>query len=600
MAFDLGSITAKIDADISGFKKAIDGAKNSTDRLKDSLSKVGSGIVDFGKQAAVFTAVVATTMGVIGKNALDAASDMEQNATAFRTMLGNADKAAKLLKEISEFARKTPFDLQQVVEGGKQLLAYGFAEEKIIDTTQMLGDVSAGLKVPLGDMVYLYGTLRAQGRAYTKDLNQFMNRGIPVIEELAKKFGVTTEEIYSMTEAGEIGFKDIEGVFQSMTGEGGKFYKMMDEQSQTFGGVMTNIGDSISRASLSFFGWNEETAKFNEGSIFDKIKSLSVLFKDFVENIGPTLESIGKKIVDIFNQITTAFAPLVEWISKNKELVTTFFKGLAVGLGALLIIGTIAGLLTLLLNPLTLIVGAVALLYTAWTTNFLGIRDKTMVVIKAIIEFFNNTLMPFITMFVEWFKANWDIIKLTVIAAWDVIKGVIMVAWAVIYGIISTGLEILQGDWKGAWERIKQSLSIAWSGIQSIFNGIVSFISGWGGTVLSKLTQPFRDAWSTIEGLMNKIKDALDFTKRHSPSVLDIVESGVSKVNRALEGLRTDIILTPETAAMTVSNGGQSTKMLAVNIDLAGAFISDTYGAQRMAEIMGDQIIKKVQNQLRI
>jgi len=596
MAFDLGSITAKIDADISGFKKAIDGAKNSTDRLKDSLSKVGSGIVDLGKQAAVFTAIVATTMGVIGKNALDAASDMEQNATAFRTMLGNADKAAKLLKEISEFARSTPFTLPQVVEGGKQLLAYGFSEEKIIDTTRMLGDVSAGLKVPLGDMVYLYGTLRAQGRAYTKDLNQFMNRGIPVIEELAKKFGVTTEEIYSMTDAGEIGFKDIQGVFENMTGKGGKFFKMMEEQSQTFGGVMSNIQDGLTRAVLAFFGWNEATARFDAGSIFDKIKNLSVLLKGFVENIGPSLADVGKKVVDTFNQIMKAFEPLSEWISQNQGLVITFLQGLAIGLGALLIIGTI----TILLNPLTLVVAAITLLYTAWQTNFLGIRDITMVVINSIVEFFNNTLMPLITMFVDWWRTHWDMIKLTLIAAWDVIKGVVTVMWAIIYGIISAGLEILAGDWKGAWERVKQATAIAWSGLQSIFNGIVSFISGWGGIIVNKLTQPFRDAWSTIEGLMNKIKDALDFTKRHSPSVLDIVESGVSKVNRALEGLRTDIILTPETAAMTVSNGGQSTKMLAVNIDLAGAFISDTYGAQRMAEIMGDQIIKKVQNQLRI
>ena len=108
----------------------------------------------------------------------------------------------------------------------------------------MLGDVASGLKIPFSDIAYLYGTLKTQGRAYTRDIMQFTQRGIPVIKELAKQFKVTEEEVSKMVESGKVGFSDIEKAFQSMTKSGGMFYNMMQEQSKTTGGQISMLGDS--------------------------------------------------------------------------------------------------------------------------------------------------------------------------------------------------------------------------------------------------------------------------------------------------------------------------------------------------------------------
>ena len=97
-------------------------------------------------------------------------------------MLGSKEQAEKLMEQMIRTAATTPFSLQDVAGGAKQLLAYGIEAERVNETLIRLGDIAAGLSIPLGDLVYLYGTTRAQGRLYTEDFNQFTSRGIPMIE----------------------------------------------------------------------------------------------------------------------------------------------------------------------------------------------------------------------------------------------------------------------------------------------------------------------------------------------------------------------------------------------------------------------------------
>lgn len=160
-------------------------------------------------------------------------------------MLGSKEKADELMGHLVATAAKTPFDLQGVANGAKQLLAYGVAAEEINGTLIRLGDMAAGLSIPLGDLVYLYGTTRAQGRLYTEDLNQFTGRGIPMIQELAKHFGVAEDKIKDMVSQGKVGFPEVQKVIESLTNEGGKFGGLMEAQSKTITDQISNIQDTI-------------------------------------------------------------------------------------------------------------------------------------------------------------------------------------------------------------------------------------------------------------------------------------------------------------------------------------------------------------------
>ena len=208
--------------------------------------------------------------------------EFQQLEVAFRTMLGSKEKADQLMAQAVKLAATTPFSLDQVATGAKQLLAYGFSAESITKNLTMLGNVASGVSAPLGDIVYLYGTLQTQGRAYTKDIMQFTGRGIPIIEQLAKQFGVTKDQVSGLVEAGKVGFPEIERAFQSMTEQGGMFFDLMEEQSKTLTGQISNLQDSW--ASML-----NEIGRSQEGLLSSGISGLAAL----IENYESVLNILG-------------------------------------------------------------------------------------------------------------------------------------------------------------------------------------------------------------------------------------------------------------------------------------------------------------------
>lgn len=170
--------------------------------------------------------------------------EYQQLEVAFETMLGSKSKADALMGQLIDTAAKTPFEMSEVAEASKMLLAYGMEGNKVNETLIRLGDIAAGLSMPLKDLAFLYGTTMVQGRLYTQDLNQFLGRGIPLADELAKQFGKNKSEVKKLVEEGKIGFPEVQKAIEALTGEGSKFGGLMDKQSKTISGQMSNIEDA--------------------------------------------------------------------------------------------------------------------------------------------------------------------------------------------------------------------------------------------------------------------------------------------------------------------------------------------------------------------
>lgn len=222
--------------------------------LQKVAKQTTSSVVTDADRMDMAMARIARTLGQIGAGASlvglvkqvgDVRSEFQKLEISFETMLQSEAKAASLMAQLTQTAATTPFGLQEVAGGAKQLLAYGTAAEKVNDTLIRLGDIAAGLSIPLGDLVYLYGTTQTQGRLFTQDLRQFQGRGIPLAEELAKQFGVTSAEVGKLVTAGKVGFAEVEKAIISMTSEGGKFGGLMAEQSKTIGGLKSNLEDAF-------------------------------------------------------------------------------------------------------------------------------------------------------------------------------------------------------------------------------------------------------------------------------------------------------------------------------------------------------------------
>lgn len=238
--FDVRVKLEDFERQLDQMQSRLEGATNRTqtsaDKMGDSFSKVGKMIgTYFGVQQ----------LAEFGKKVISVRGEMQQLEIAFSTMLGSAEKANALMAQLTETAAKTPFDMNSIANGAKQLLAYGTASEDVNDTLVRLGNIASGLSLPLNDLVYLYGTTQTQGRLFTQDVRQFMGRGIPLVDELSKTLGKTTDEINAMVTAGEIGFDDVRKVIENMTNEGGQFYQLMEKQSASLTGQVSNLGDSI-------------------------------------------------------------------------------------------------------------------------------------------------------------------------------------------------------------------------------------------------------------------------------------------------------------------------------------------------------------------
>lgn len=245
---------------------------NDSERIDDSFSKIESTL----KQL-----VAGVSIGALAKEIIQVRGEVQQLEVAFETMLGSKREAEKLLSESIELAAKTPFGLQDVSNGAKMLLAYGSAAKDVAEEIKMLGNIASGLSIPLNDLIYLYGTTRTQGRMFTQDLRQFMGRGIPLAEELAKQFGVTKDAVGQLVTDGKVGFEQMQTALQAMTSEGGQFFNLMEKQSQTITGQISNLEDSI-------FQMFNAIGKQNEGIISGSIDVVASLVENY-EQVGRTL-----------------------------------------------------------------------------------------------------------------------------------------------------------------------------------------------------------------------------------------------------------------------------------------------------------------------
>lgn len=268
-------------------------------------------MLDFAQKGAMYIQAYLVGQGMNGllQSIIQVRGQFQQLEIAFTTMLGSEQKAKSLMDQMIHTAAKTPFDLAGVAGGAKQLLAYGESAEKVNDTLVRLGNIASGLSIPLNDIVYLYGTTMVQGRLYAQDVRQFTGRGIPLVKELAKMYGVTAEEINNMVSAGKIGFPDVEKVINSLTNAGGQFYNLMEKQSASLTGMISNLEDS----------WDSmlnDIGRENQEALAEGISSATYLVEHY------------QQILDILKAVTIAYGSYKAAIMLN-TLATKGYTGVA-------------------------------------------------------------------------------------------------------------------------------------------------------------------------------------------------------------------------------------------------------------------------------
>lgn len=181
---------------------------------------------------------------------IETTAEFELQRTTLAAMLQDAEKANQIFEQMKVFSVKSPFSFKELATYAKQLSAYSVPVGELYNTTKMLADVSAGLGVGMDRLVLAYGQVRSAAFLRGQEVRQFTEAGIPILEELRKQFvalgeeGITTADVFDKISQRLVPFEMVNKVFQDLTSEGGKFYKMQEVQSETLKGKISNLKDA--------------------------------------------------------------------------------------------------------------------------------------------------------------------------------------------------------------------------------------------------------------------------------------------------------------------------------------------------------------------
>lgn len=269
-----------------GFEQGIDRMMRKVDELNaKTTKKVDEASASFNRlQTAAMATFSTVAMGAFVGKVIEVRSEIQSLEIAFTSMLQSKQASQKLMADIIQTAATTPYSVIEIASNAKKLMAFGESAETVISVTRRLGDVASATGSDIGGIALAYGQVMAKGRLQTQELNQLQERGIPIMEELAKMYGKNKTQITADIEAQKIGFNDLKQVIFNLTAEGGKFYNLMAENAKTLRGQVSNLGDQFDKM-LNDIG------EANNGVLSGGIAGLSLLIENW-ENIADAIGTV--------------------------------------------------------------------------------------------------------------------------------------------------------------------------------------------------------------------------------------------------------------------------------------------------------------------
>lgn len=284
MASNVGNIKVKLNLDSAAYEYGLKACVNSTKTLQTALAGLGIG---FG-----ITQIIKQVKD-IGIQALKASSDFEQAGVQFGVMLGDARKAKQLVNEIQDMANVTPFETQDLLDASKTLLNFGINVKEIIPDLRMLGDIAGGDKQRMQSLTLAFSQMTSAGRLMGQDLLQMINAGFNPLQVIAEKTGKSMAVLKDEMSEGKISVQMVRQAFIDATSEGGRFYGMMDKQSETFEGKLSTMRDSYTLMTRAISDLAIPALKEQVTAITETINATTELINKFKSWAGANQIVVG-------------------------------------------------------------------------------------------------------------------------------------------------------------------------------------------------------------------------------------------------------------------------------------------------------------------
>jgi len=400
-------------------------------------SGFGAAVGSLAKTGAVALAAV----GVMGAKAgIETAAGMEQARISFTTMLGSGQKAESFLKQLADFAAKTPFEFPELQTAAKSLVSAGFSADKVIPIMRTLGDVTSGMGTGSEGVkraTIALQQMSAAGKITGEDLNQLRDAGVPVFDLLAAATGKSKEAIADLAAKGKLGKKEMEQLFDALgSGKGlERFNGLMEKQSQSLSGLWSTFTDTLNVGLGQAIEPLIPLLKDGLGGAIQFLAEWLPKVGTGIQSAVTWFQSLGSSTAGASSSFSGIVAAVRGFIDVALPIVQQFTDGMRQRLEPMMpmiqsIFGTIGGIVTsvmeLISATITTVTAGIKLVWDNWGQ---GIMD--------VITFVFGVIGP-------------------------IIDG----ALKFIQGIIQTVTAIIKGDWSTAWETIKGAVGAAWDGIK--------------------------------------------------------------------------------------------------------------------------------------
>lgn len=288
---DLARLAEKVEAFGRKVEKPHD-VKVNTSKAEGGLSS----LMSLAGKAFAAIGIWETAKGVVMMGA-----NMEQTRIQFETFTGSLEKGNAVIADLQKFALDTPFEDDQVISAGRQLLAFGEKAESINPILTKLGNISSATGKDFNELVSMWGKNKLSGIIQGEDLNQLVDAGIPVMDSLARQLGVTTDQVRKMGADGKISFGMLDKAFDELGGAGGKWGDLMDKQSKSVAGQWSalvgfaqNLGGKLGES------LNPGIARvIDAGNIFltyitTNTAKIAEMFRPLGEALQPLFDAFGE------------------------------------------------------------------------------------------------------------------------------------------------------------------------------------------------------------------------------------------------------------------------------------------------------------------
>lgn len=432
------------------------------------LNKAEAKVEKFKKNLKRVGVAVGASILAIGTAAIKAASDMESLTAEFEVMLGSAENAQKMVKNLTEFAANTPFSLNNLAQSARTMLAFGISSEDVMGNLQMLGDIAGKDSDKLKSLTLAFSQIQSTGKLMGQDLLQLINAGFNPLKILSDKTGKSMGQLKEEMSNGAISADMVTEAFRLATSEGGLFFGNMKKQSMTFSGMISTMKDNITLVLVEIGSRLLPTLK----TLVDKITKL------FQGSLGDMIQEILK----ILDPVLTIVMQLVDVLVKNMlPIVQSLMK----------VLMPVLELISTLLEPVIAILDIVLDL-------FADIIDMVASDFGPLIEEINNlfkemmpALLPLIRMFVQLIAFG---LKLRIIFA---------TFW---FRIFAKGITLVLKLLQPLIRLVNLLLVPAFELLEKVLNRIISFIDG----VFDKIIDGIVNGMTFIFDILNKVIETIN------------------------------------------------------------------------------------------